>query len=178
MRDLGWSFNRISQDLGFSPRTAKRVCMQYEIEGTFEKKKRSKHHRVTSAEEDRAIIAVLNDHPFKTAAAIKAELGLSASVQTVLNRIKELKAKGIVKDVGANNEGNPPPKTNKPRKRPKKKVLNDKEEGHCSQKESVPFNEMNVYKDTDPFQAPNFYKDMKEASSYKVNNEAHLVFNI
>ena len=88
---MGWTFPKIARDFGFNISTTKRVWKQYQQEGFCEKKKRTKHHRVTSKDEDVAIARLCEIDPMKTAAAIKKELGLKAAVKTVACRMKEIK---------------------------------------------------------------------------------------
>lgn len=70
-------------------RTVKRWLDRWRKEGTVQTKERKGRKRITTKEEDAAIIAMASKHPLTSAKHVAPALGLKCSVDTVRERLHQ-----------------------------------------------------------------------------------------
>lgn len=92
MRETGMSIRNIAENLGISKSTVSLWLKRWEEEGNINNRPRGRPPRKTTAEQDRLIVESAENNPMNNAVALREELQLDVSVQTVRRR---LHAEGI-----------------------------------------------------------------------------------
>lgn len=92
MRESGMSIRNIAENLGISKKTVSLWLKRWEEEGNLNNRPRGRPPRKTTAEQDRLIVESAENNPMNNAVALREELQLYVSVQTVRRR---LHAEGI-----------------------------------------------------------------------------------
>lgn len=92
MRESGRSIRNIGHDLGISKTTVSLWVKRWEEEGNLNNRPKGRPPRKTTAEQDRRIVEAAENGPMKNAVALREELQLDVSAETVRRR---LHAEGI-----------------------------------------------------------------------------------
>lgn len=92
MRESGRSIRNIGHDLGISKTTVSLWVKRWEEEGNLNNRPKGRPPRKTTAEQDRRIVEAAENSPMKNAVALREELQLDVSAETVRRR---LHAEGI-----------------------------------------------------------------------------------
>lgn len=87
---------KISDTLGITRRTVYLWLKRYEEQGNVKARERPGRAQLTTAEEDRQILAMFHDNPFLKCTQIVGRLGLSVSPTTVRRRLKKTGLKNHV----------------------------------------------------------------------------------
>ncbi|XP_033218640.1 uncharacterized protein LOC117174076 isoform X3 [Belonocnema kinseyi] len=87
MSEAGLSTLSIALAINRSERTVKRWLERWHKEGNVQTKERKGRRRITTKEEDEAIIAMATQHPLTAAKYVAPALGLKCSVDTIRERL-------------------------------------------------------------------------------------------
>lgn len=88
MLENGWSIRRVAQELNVGKNTILRIKQRWVNEARLTRNVGSGRTKMTTADNDAALINYLRDNPFSTAVAAKEETAFPASHRTALRRIK------------------------------------------------------------------------------------------
>ncbi|KAG7163712.1 Transposable element Tcb2 transposase-like 10 [Homarus americanus] len=89
LRDIGLSIRAIAHQLGVLPRTVSKLIQRWEETGNLTYLARRPRSRVTTTQEDECIRQAAEENPFTNAVAIRDELQLNVSNETVRRRLHE-----------------------------------------------------------------------------------------
>lgn len=87
MSEAGLSTLSIALAINRSERTVKRWLERWNKEGNVQTKERKGRRRITTKEQDDAIIAMATQHPLTAAKHVAPALGLNCSVDTIRERL-------------------------------------------------------------------------------------------